>query len=64
MSEIRNESVFPMGRDLGLTVRDFYAGMALIGLLVTPQKDTEFEYIPYLAYEIADRIMVKRAENE
>ena len=56
-----NPILFPRGETHGMELRDWFAGQALIGLLVA---DTEHRHdVQDTAYEIADRMLDARRRS-
>ncbi len=56
-----NPILFPRGENDGMELRDWFAGQALIGLLV---RDTEHpQEIQDTAYEIAERMLDARRSS-
>lgn len=72
MSEIRDEPAFPTtqyangvsptGHDHGMSMRDYFAAKAMQALIET--SEYQLEVIPRLAYQLADGMLVVRAEDE
>ena len=67
LNEVANNSAFPFRIDesskyqgTGMTLREWYAGLALHGLLSTPQKGTNrysLDTIPIAALNAADALL-------
>jgi hypothetical protein len=68
MSEIRDEPAFPTNTSTvqyGMTLRDYFAAKAMQGLLADSDNNlNNFAELPRLAYQIADGMLIVRAENE
>lgn len=68
MSEIRDEPAFPTPthnlKNDGMTLRDYFAAKAMQGLLADSDSGLRYEDVPRLAYQLADGMLVVRAEDE
>jgi hypothetical protein len=62
-----NELVFPVkqiGNDLstGMTLRDYFAGLAMQGMITRTNQSTKEEISEY-AYEVADAMLEERSKE-
>ena len=56
---------FPSDRfgELGMSLRDYFAGQALTGLLANPEQATDAEYIARWSYLNADAMLAERQKE-
>ena len=56
---------FPSDRfgELGMSLRDYFAGQALAGMLANPELPTDAEYIAKWSYLNADAILAERQKE-
>lgn len=59
---------FPVGNDIiqggaGMTLRDWFAGQALAGILVNDGKSSPLAYAAW-AYDLADAMLIERAKSK
>lgn len=70
MSEINDTPAFPTmqyahgGEADGMSMRDYFAAKAMQGLLSDSDSGLRYEDVPRLAYQLADGMLIVRAENE
>jgi len=68
MSEINDTPAFPTvqyahgGEADGMSMRDYFAAKAMQALIET--SEYQLEVIPRMAYEMADGMLIVRAEDE
>lgn len=56
---------FPSDRfsELGMSLRDYFAGQALAGMLANPELPTDAEYIAKWSYLNADAMLAERQKE-
>jgi len=72
MEEMKNEPAFPQlgiqGSTVtisnGMTLRDYFAGQAMIPLIERYIQSADYILIEKHAYEIADKMLAERCKNE
>ena len=49
----------------GMTLRDWFAGQALVGLLASdrPEEEISFKGYAFMAYDLADEMLAERKAN-
>lgn len=61
-----NGSAFPVSAndvDNGMTLRDYFAAKALVGLLSLLQKDVHYEILAQESYKFADAMLAARSSS-
>ena len=67
MSEEADKSAFPLSgdwsqiKDKGMTLRDYFAGMALQGMLANPKLESQY-WIEESAWVVADAMIKERSK--
>lgn len=66
MSQVKIEdAAFPSNEygNLGMSLRDYFAGQALAGMLANPELPTDAEYIAKWSYLNADAMLAERQKE-
>ena len=61
---MKDDYVYPRGDAPGMELRDWFAGMALQGMLANPSRDVSHNRYAYLSYSYADIMIEERFKEQ